>query len=162
MSYIETLKAFTDGTGNGLNVIKVMPESAIKFGSYEAAKRALAHIEGHGNPQEINPYSQFMAGGLGGMFSQYDPLSIFYYVDSAFPGPLWLTTFAQQAMCVSNRYFEISDAKQRGGERASGQCPYYLDGETDVHHWGLPLSISGSRYGTRRHVSLLRHRSWNF
>jgi len=61
-----------------------MPESAIKFGSYEAAKRALAHIEGHGNPQEINPYSQFVAGGLGGMFSQYAPLSMLLYVHSAF------------------------------------------------------------------------------
>jgi solute carrier family 25 phosphate transporter 23/24/25/41 len=47
-----------------------MPESAIKFGSYEAAKRALAYVEGHGNPQEINPYSRFIAGGLGGMVSQ--------------------------------------------------------------------------------------------
>lgn len=47
-----------------------MPESAIKFGSYEAAKRGLAHIEGHGDPMDINPYSQFIAGGLGGMVSQ--------------------------------------------------------------------------------------------
>jgi len=70
------LRVLTHEAGNGLNVIKVMPESAIKFGSYEAAKRALAHIEGHGNPQEINPYSQFIAGGLGGMFSQYALLSI--------------------------------------------------------------------------------------
>jgi solute carrier family 25 phosphate transporter 23/24/25/41 len=82
MSYIETLKVLTDGTGNGLNVIKVMPESAIKFGSYEAAKRALAHLEGHGNPQDINPYSQFVAGGLGGMFSQYAPLSVISYLVS--------------------------------------------------------------------------------
>jgi solute carrier family 25 phosphate transporter 23/24/25/41 len=51
-------------------VIKVMPESAIKFGSYEGAKRALAHLEGHSEPTEINPYSQFIAGGLGGMVSQ--------------------------------------------------------------------------------------------
>jgi solute carrier family 25 phosphate transporter 23/24/25/41 len=47
-----------------------MPESAIKFGSYEASKRALAHLEGHNNPTEINSYSQFIAGGLGGMVSQ--------------------------------------------------------------------------------------------
>jgi solute carrier family 25 phosphate transporter 23/24/25/41 len=53
-----------------LNVLKVMPESAIKFGSYEGAKRALAHIEGHNDPQNINPYSKFIAGGLGGMVSQ--------------------------------------------------------------------------------------------
>ncbi|KAG9228403.1 calcium dependent mitochondrial carrier protein-like protein [Amylocarpus encephaloides] len=56
--------------GNGLNVVKVMPESAIKFGSYEAAKRALAQLEGHGNPQNINPYSKFVAGGVGGLVSQ--------------------------------------------------------------------------------------------
>ncbi|TVY23412.1 Calcium-binding mitochondrial carrier [Lachnellula hyalina] len=56
--------------GNGLNVVKVMPESAIKFGSYEATKRALAQLEGHGDPKKINPYSQFVAGGVGGMVSQ--------------------------------------------------------------------------------------------
>lgn len=53
-----------------MNVLKVMPESAIKFGSYEAAKRALAHLEGHDDPQNINPYSKFVAGGVGGLISQ--------------------------------------------------------------------------------------------
>ncbi|RFU31382.1 hypothetical protein B7463_g4949, partial [Scytalidium lignicola] len=56
--------------GNGLNVLKVMPESAIKFGSYEAAKRALARLEGHNDPTDINPYSKFVAGGVGGLVSQ--------------------------------------------------------------------------------------------
>ena len=51
-------------------MVKVMPESAIKFGSYEAAKRALAQFEGHGDPQNINGYSKFVAGGVGGMVSQ--------------------------------------------------------------------------------------------
>ena len=49
-----------------------MPESAIKFGSYEAAKRALARFEGHDDPQNINPYSKFVAGGVGGLVSQSD------------------------------------------------------------------------------------------
>ena len=51
--------------------MKVMPESAIKFGSYEAAKRTLAQLEGHGDPQNINSYSKFVAGGAGGVISQY-------------------------------------------------------------------------------------------
>lgn len=57
--------------GNGLNVAKVMPESAIKFGSYEGAKRVCAYLEGHGDPQRINPYSKFIAGGMAGLVSQY-------------------------------------------------------------------------------------------
>ncbi|POR35699.1 Calcium-binding mitochondrial carrier SAL1, partial [Tolypocladium paradoxum] len=57
--------------GNGLNVVKIMPETAIKFGSYEAAKRALANFEGHGDPQQINSYSKFTAGGVAGMIAQF-------------------------------------------------------------------------------------------
>ncbi|TWU75653.1 hypothetical protein ED733_007179 [Metarhizium rileyi] len=57
--------------GNGLNVIKIMPETAIKFGSYEAAKRALANFEGHGDPRHINSYSKFTAGGVAGMIAQF-------------------------------------------------------------------------------------------
>jgi solute carrier family 25 (mitochondrial phosphate transporter), member 23/24/25/41 len=56
--------------GNGLNVLKVMPESAIKFGAYEASKRALANLEGHNDPKHLHAASQFLAGGLGGVVSQ--------------------------------------------------------------------------------------------
>ncbi|KAK2003151.1 mitochondrial carrier [Colletotrichum falcatum] len=57
--------------GNGLNVIKIMPESAIKFGSYEAAKRTLSKLEGHNDPTNINSYSKFVAGGVAGMVAQF-------------------------------------------------------------------------------------------
>ncbi|KGQ09022.1 Calcium-binding carrier SAL1 [Beauveria bassiana D1-5] len=57
--------------GNGLNVVKIMPETAIKFGSYEAAKRAFANLEGHGDSQRINTFSKFTAGGLAGMIAQF-------------------------------------------------------------------------------------------
>ncbi|KAF6839209.1 calcium dependent mitochondrial carrier [Colletotrichum plurivorum] len=57
--------------GNGLNVIKIMPESAIKFGSYEAAKRTLAKLEGHNDPKQINGYSKFVSGGVAGMVAQF-------------------------------------------------------------------------------------------
>ncbi|MCJ1353886.1 MAG: hypothetical protein MMC33_003873 [Icmadophila ericetorum] len=57
--------------GNGLNVIKVMPESAIKFGSYEGSKRMLAKFEGHDDPKKLKPWSQFCAAGFGGIISQF-------------------------------------------------------------------------------------------
>ncbi|KAI4142382.1 MAG: hypothetical protein L6R39_004956 [Caloplaca ligustica] len=57
--------------GNGLNVVKVMPESAIKFGTYEGSKTLLARLEGHGNPKALHPWSQFLAAGLGGICAQF-------------------------------------------------------------------------------------------
>ncbi|KAF2145413.1 uncharacterized protein K452DRAFT_324418 [Aplosporella prunicola CBS 121167] len=57
--------------GNGLNVVKVMPESAVKFGAFEASKRVFAKIEGHDNTRDIHTYSKFLAGGFGGMVSQF-------------------------------------------------------------------------------------------
>ncbi|KAG8527530.1 uncharacterized protein KY384_007682 [Bacidia gigantensis] len=56
---------------NGLNVLKVMPESAIKFGSYEGSKRAFARLEGHDDPKNLAPWSQFFAAGMAGMISQF-------------------------------------------------------------------------------------------
>ena len=55
--------------GNGLNVVKVMPESAIKFGAYEAAKKFLAKLDGS-DPRHLHPTAQFLAGGFGGAVAQ--------------------------------------------------------------------------------------------
>lgn len=51
-------------------MLKIMPESAIKFGSYEAAKRALANLEGHGDAKQLTGWSKFTAGGVAGMVAQ--------------------------------------------------------------------------------------------
>lgn len=56
--------------GNGLNIVKVFPESAMKFGSFEAAKRFLCQVEGVQDTSELSRASTFLAGGLGGMAAQ--------------------------------------------------------------------------------------------
>ncbi|SCU94150.1 LAFA_0F20186g1_1 [Lachancea sp. 'fantastica'] len=57
--------------GNGLNVIKVFPESAIKFGSFEFAKRVMAQLEGVKDTSELSRFSTYIAGGLGGVMAQF-------------------------------------------------------------------------------------------
>jgi len=54
-----------------LNVLKVLPESAIKFGSFEASKRTMAHLEDADDVSQISPISRFVAGGIGGVVSQF-------------------------------------------------------------------------------------------
>ncbi|KAF9780136.1 mitochondrial carrier [Thelephora terrestris] len=57
--------------GNGLSVIKILPESAIKFLSYESSKRMFAtywdYVE---DTRDISGFSRFMSGGIGGITSQ--------------------------------------------------------------------------------------------
>jgi solute carrier family 25 phosphate transporter 23/24/25/41 len=63
------LKAFY--VGNGLNVIKVFPESAMKFGSFELAKRVMANLENVNDVSKLSKLSTYIAGGLGGVVSQF-------------------------------------------------------------------------------------------
>ncbi|KZW03777.1 mitochondrial carrier [Exidia glandulosa HHB12029] len=57
--------------GNGLNIIKIFPESAIKFFSYESSKRFFArHWDRVDDPSQISGTSRFMSGGFGGLTSQ--------------------------------------------------------------------------------------------
>ncbi|PWN20581.1 mitochondrial carrier [Microstroma glucosiphilum] len=63
------LKAFW--LGNGLNCIKIFPESAIKFLSYEMSKRAFAkYVDGVSDSRDISGTSRFISGGIGGISSQ--------------------------------------------------------------------------------------------
>uniref|UniRef100_A0A6G1SC43 Calcium-binding mitochondrial carrier protein SCaMC-1 n=1 Tax=Aceria tosichella TaxID=561515 RepID=A0A6G1SC43_9ACAR len=52
--------------GNGINVVKIAPETAIKFMAYEQAKRK---IRGD-SEQELNMRQRFLAGAFAGVFSQ--------------------------------------------------------------------------------------------
>ncbi|CCE63635.1 hypothetical protein TPHA_0F01510 [Tetrapisispora phaffii CBS 4417] len=63
------LRAFY--VGNGLNVMKVFPESSIKFGSFEMTKSLMASIEGIDNKNELSKVSTYIAGGLAGVVAQF-------------------------------------------------------------------------------------------
>ncbi|KAK5189292.1 hypothetical protein LTR96_010922 [Exophiala xenobiotica] len=56
---------------NGLNVLKMAPEGAIKFGVYEASKRFFAKVQGVSDPSQISGGFQFISGGIGGVFAQF-------------------------------------------------------------------------------------------
>uniref|UniRef100_A0A914RZ49 ADP/ATP translocase n=1 Tax=Parascaris equorum TaxID=6256 RepID=A0A914RZ49_PAREQ len=53
--------------GNGVNVAKIAPESAIKFMAYEQTKRLIQRFK---RDQELCVYERFMAGSSAGVISQ--------------------------------------------------------------------------------------------
>ncbi|XP_067001152.1 mitochondrial adenyl nucleotide antiporter SLC25A23 isoform X2 [Anabrus simplex] len=52
--------------GNGINVVKIAPETAIKFMAYEQAKRLIRGT----NTRDLSIYERFVAGSLAGGISQ--------------------------------------------------------------------------------------------
>jgi solute carrier family 25 phosphate transporter 23/24/25/41 len=57
--------------GNGLNVAKIAPESAIKFFAYEQSKVVVANLMGTSDISSIGMSGRFLSGGLGGVISQF-------------------------------------------------------------------------------------------
>ncbi|XP_045623015.2 mitochondrial adenyl nucleotide antiporter SLC25A25 isoform X2 [Procambarus clarkii] len=55
--------------GNGINVLKIAPESALKFAAYEQAKRMVLQFGGC-KERELSIYERFVAGSFAGGFSQ--------------------------------------------------------------------------------------------
>ncbi|GCE99099.1 Ca(2+)-binding ATP:ADP antiporter sal1 [Zygosaccharomyces mellis] len=62
------LRAFY--VGNGLNVVKVFPESSMKFGSFEVTKKLMSRLEGS-DPDRLSKFSTYVAGGLAGVIAQF-------------------------------------------------------------------------------------------
>ncbi|KAI9265962.1 mitochondrial carrier domain-containing protein [Sporodiniella umbellata] len=57
--------------GNGLNVIKIVPESAIKFYVFETAKAVLADLTHAEDKNGIPVSARFVAGGVAGLCAQF-------------------------------------------------------------------------------------------
>ncbi|MCO5574171.1 hypothetical protein L7F22_027953 [Adiantum nelumboides] len=56
--------------GNGLNVLKVAPESALKFYAYEMIKDFLVQADGLDSKEEIGTMGRLFAGGTAGAIAQ--------------------------------------------------------------------------------------------
>ncbi|MCO5597001.1 hypothetical protein L7F22_051073 [Adiantum nelumboides] len=56
--------------GNGLNVLKVAPESALKFYTYEMIKDFLVQADGLDSKEEIGTMGRLFAGGIAGAIAQ--------------------------------------------------------------------------------------------
>lgn len=57
--------------GNGLNALKVFPESSIKFGSFEITKKLMTKVENCKDTKDLSKLSTFIAGGLAGVCAQF-------------------------------------------------------------------------------------------
>lgn len=57
--------------GNGLNVIKIVPESAIKFYVFETAKSVMAELTHSEDKNSIPVSARFIAGGVAGLCAQF-------------------------------------------------------------------------------------------
>ncbi|KAH7210969.1 mitochondrial carrier domain-containing protein [Fusarium oxysporum] len=110
--------------GNGLNVVKIMPETAIKFGSYEAAKRALANFEGHGDPKHLSSWSKFASGGFAGMIAQA----------SVYP----LDTLKFRLQCET-----VKDGLQGAALVRQTAVKMYADGGVRACYRGLTMGLVG-------------------
>lgn len=64
--------------GNGINVLKIAPESALKFMAYEQAKK---FIRAHNGDKDLTIIQRFFAGSTAGVFSQtlIYPLEVSYH-----------------------------------------------------------------------------------
>ncbi|KAJ3091891.1 hypothetical protein HK102_012813 [Quaeritorhiza haematococci] len=56
--------------GNGLNVLKVAPESAIMFQALEWSKSQVASWEGSKDVKSLSPQGKFLAGSMSGLIAQ--------------------------------------------------------------------------------------------
>ncbi|KAJ3129903.1 hypothetical protein HK098_007657 [Nowakowskiella sp. JEL0407] len=57
--------------GNGLNIVKIVPESALKFYVFEHSKTFMAQLQGHNDTDKIGMAARFIAGGAAGLTSQF-------------------------------------------------------------------------------------------
>ncbi|KAG8820935.1 hypothetical protein FRC17_009975 [Serendipita sp. 399] len=129
--------------GNGLNIIKIFPESAIKFLSYESSKRMFAkyydHVE---DSREISGTSRFLSGGIGGLTSQlsidmstFEALKLAYLRSTGLdePGVLALLAFGSISGSVgATSVYPLNLVRTRLQASGSSGHPQVYTGMWDV------------------------------
>ncbi|XP_012617147.2 mitochondrial adenyl nucleotide antiporter SLC25A23 isoform X3 [Microcebus murinus] len=131
--------------GNGINVLKIAPESAIKFMAYEQIKRAIL-----GHQETLHVQERFVAGSLAGATAQtiIYPMETLknwwlqqYSHDSADPGILVLlacgTISSTCGQIASYPLALVRTRMQAQGGRAGplpGHCPQLHEGYSSREH----------------------------
>ena len=111
--------------GNGLNVLKIVPESAIRFGSFEGMKKTFASFEGASSVDNMSAFSRFIAGGLAGAVSQ---MAVY---------PLDTLKFRIQAESTAGAQYRGTALLRHTASRM------WQSGGSQAFYRGLPLGIGG-------------------
>ncbi|TIB67582.1 hypothetical protein E3P77_01440 [Wallemia ichthyophaga] len=130
--------------GNGLNIVKIFPESAIKFLSYETAKRIFAkHWDKVADQTDISGTSRFIAGGLGGITSQF----VIYPVETVKTRMMSTASHTSKTTVLQT----ARDIYQKAGRRAfyrglpAGLCGVFPYSAIDMSTFEA-LKIASMRY----------------
>lgn len=105
------LRAFF--VGNGLNVIKIVPESAIKFYVFETAKSVLAELTHSDDKNSIPIGARFIAGGVAGLCAQF----CIYPVET-------LKTRIMSSMIIESSTKQADNNKQKAGSQTGSSSAY--------------------------------------
>lgn len=99
--------------GNGLNVIKIVPESAIKFYVFETTKAIMAQMTGAQDKNSIPVSARFFAGGAAGLCSQFC-----IYPLETLKTRIMSSQEGQGAKRASSAMFTVREMYKAGGMRA--------------------------------------------
>lgn len=128
--------------GNGLNVMKIVPESAIKFYVFETAKTVLAGLTGVEDKNAIPVGARFIAGGVAGLCSQF----CIYPVETL-KTRIMATKVTTQSITAQQRFFVWHTARDMF--RAQGIRAFWPGLTLGMYDMGESWRVSLNRCITR-------------
>ncbi|GAN08169.1 calcium-binding mitochondrial carrier protein SCaMC-1-like isoform X3 [Mucor ambiguus] len=127
--------------GNGLNVMKIIPESAIKFYSYESCKQLIANILHCEDKDSIPTSARFAAGGMAGICAQF----------SIYPVETLKTRIMTHQSCGGNTTTTITPASKMASRNTGSLAKAtYSSLAATSSPSSSSASSTGNRYATAK------------